>query len=49
MFIMGDIFIQQQQLGFAHFTADPNRCYAHTLKPEHKLQIGHSKNKQNMK
>lgn len=24
MFTPGDIFIQQQQLGFAHFSEDPN-------------------------
>lgn len=44
MFIMGDIFIHQQQLGFAHFSGDPNDHFnAHTMKPERKLQIGQSK------
>ncbi len=36
MFIMVDIFIHQQQLGFAHSSGDPNdHFYAHTMKPEH--------------
>lgn len=37
MFIIGDIFIhQQQQLGFPHSSGDPNdHFYAHKMKPEH--------------
>lgn len=36
MFIMGDIFIHQQQSGFAHFTGDLNdHFYAHTIEAEY--------------
>lgn len=36
MFIMGDIFIHQQQSGFAHFTGDLNdHFYAQTIEAEY--------------